>query len=873
MRQFTSILVLAFVLLASCSTTKDRWINRKYHHITGHYNAYFNGYESYADAVNQFEQGEKLNFEELMPFYYWPDEQQSKSMFTAMDRAIEKSAKVIKNHSMVFKGKQKNDYVIKSYLLTAKARFYKYELISALEVTGYMIDQFSSLEIAKDEILEARLLTALTQSRLGNTFAALEQLDEVYSKSLPKEQRLELEKAYAHAYVANKQWDEALEWCTKAVDGATKKADKVRLTYIQAQLLSKTGNRAESALAYQRVVDLHPNNYDIAFSAMMQRAANFDVYAEDIRVIEKELKKMLKDDKNIEYRDQIYYIWANKKLDLEMYPEAEDLLRSSISASVNNPKQKGKSYLALANIEFSFKAYVEAQGFYDSALAVLPPDYPGLDTLSERKQTLTDLVVQLDEISLQDSLQMLYGMSNEQLTQKFEEFIQNEKTRKEEAARQAELAAIRATENAVLNNAGPSAVSGGKWFFYNPAVRAQGMTAFQKTWGDRKLEDHWRTKQKPIDGFGTDIQEQITAQEEEIPMDSTALPTDENSVDYYMARVLKSSEDLAESYVKEAIAATEAGFIYKDGLNDLPEAIKMWGRETGAAAPHAESHAKGLYGQFLAYGEAGQDKEKLATKTTLLDLYPNSPYAALVNGIPQGPEIPQAEQGAYDAAYADFEQLQIQAATAKVQAFEQRFPQSALMPKVALLKAYIVGASGEEEPTKEALKEVVKTYKGTVESTRAEQLLALLSDLKKQEEGGPQSSQGVGDQKVNKIKFQEAENAPYKFIISIPSDNSSIQDLRNSLADFNKEYFKFDNLRIQNIFYNPETQFIVVSGLRTRSKAKVYLDMFNQAGLHMMQYIPAQTSAIFLINNANFGQVYRDKLLKEYVTYFTELNQ
>ncbi|HAK70402.1 MAG TPA: hypothetical protein DCM15_03400, partial [Cryomorphaceae bacterium] len=77
---------------------------------------------------------------------------------------------------------------------------------------------------------------------------------------------------------------------------------------------------------------------------------------------------MLKDDKNITYRDQIFYVWALKELDLEHYPDGEALLRNSIESSVSNPKQKGKSYLRLAGIEFDFRDFYSAQAYYDSAI-------------------------------------------------------------------------------------------------------------------------------------------------------------------------------------------------------------------------------------------------------------------------------------------------------------------------------------------------------------------------------------------------------------------------------------------------------------------------------------------------------------------------
>ena len=55
---------------------------------------------------------------------------------------------------------------------------------------------------------------------------------------------------------------------------------------------------------------------------------------------------------------------------------------------------------------------------------------------------------------------------------------------------------------------------------------------------------------------------------------------------------------------------------------------------------------------------------------------------------------------------------------------------------------------------------------------------------------------------MRKINFDDQPNAPHKVVFALPAENTKINDMRNTLADFNKENFKFDNLRIQNIFYD-----------------------------------------------------------------------
>ena len=864
-RKYISLLLVAMVL-SNCSTTKDRWINRQYHETTAHYNAFFNGEEALKEAVSAFEKSEEYDFEALLPIYYWPHEKQAPQMFAKMDRALEKSAKVIKNHSMVFRGEQKNDYVFKAYLLIARARFYKNEWIQCIEATSYMEDQFRGIEKADDEVFWAQLLAAQTHIRMDNAFQAEQILDEIYTKELPKAMLFEVQKTMAALHIHKRSWERAQHWVESAAELAPNKSQKVRLTYLNAQLYALLKKGYESALAYEAVLKLHPNDYDITFSAQIKRAENFDVYMEDITIIEKDLEKMLRDDKNISYRDQIYYVWALKRLGLEHFTEAEKLLVQSIQSSVENPKQKGKSYLALAGVAFDFRDFVPAQAYYDSALAVLPAGYGGLDTLQHRKSVLDELVFEINSIMLEDSLQAMYGMSEMDLREKFRRFIAEKQKREEEARRRAELAEMRAEQNALLANTGPQAIGGGEWYFFNSQVRTSGLASFKRTWGDRPLEDHWRTKDKPAQGFGGVVD--LANADDGADSTEVALPSNDNSVEYYLSRVLLSQEDYNQSLIREATAKAELGFIYKDGLRDLVAADLAWLDYLEEFESYAQLTPKVLYGLYLLRGEQLDTENQEKTKEKLLKEYPNSPYSALLRGEMKGPVVPREEQEAYEAAFAAFVSGGLKTAQMKLDLFIAQYPKTSLRAKAQMLQAFIYGADEKEDEVVAALKGVVNDYTDSEESTVAAQILALLMD---DNEGRKQDFKGSGDQKVQKIDFPEQPNAPHKFILAIPAENSNINDLRNALADFNKEHFKFDNLRIQNIFYDQATQLVIVSGLRTKEKAKVYLNTFSTLGGPLEQYYPKARSEAFYINNPNFGKVYRDKVLKEYIQHFKKL--
>ncbi len=352
------------------------------------------------------------------------------------------------------------------------------------------------------------------------------------------------------------------------------------------------------------------------------------------------------------------------------------------------------------------------------------------------------------EVQLQDSLQYLYTLGEEELKEKFEDFIERKRKREAEAARLAEIAALNAAQNAILSDAGPTAGRGsGKWYFYNPTVRSSGLSAFKKAWGERELEDHWRQIDKPVDGFNEEGLSQsnsdTTTAEEAAP-----LPIDDNSVEYYLARVLKSDQDLTKSLQREAAALAELGFVYKDGLNDLGAAEETWDRYLLSFSTEP-STAKVYYGKYLLHAQKEDSQEQEEAKNKLLNDFKNSPYAALVRGDAVGPEIPQKEQAAYDEAFEAFVGGKPNESRLLLDDFDAAFPSSVLLSKSALLRAYLFGLEEKQANVVSQLELVIKTFQGTEEAAKAAQILALLQDDKSNEE----NTKGFGDLKVQVVEF------------------------------------------------------------------------------------------------------------------------
>ena len=131
----------------------------------------------------------------------------------------------------------------------------------------------------------------------------------------------------ADLYLRNNKRELAIATLEQTIELKYKKAFKTRLIYILAQLYHKDGNFKASTY-YQQVVERNPE-YEMAFQAKINRALSFS--GGQTKAIKSQLLKMLKDDKNIEYFDQIYYALA----EIEFKDKNEKLAVENLQTSIN----------------------------------------------------------------------------------------------------------------------------------------------------------------------------------------------------------------------------------------------------------------------------------------------------------------------------------------------------------------------------------------------------------------------------------------------------------------------------------------------------------------------------------------------------------
>ena len=182
----------------------------------------------------------------------------------------------------------------------------------------------------------------------------------------------DIEIAYADLLIRKKEYTEAKKTLIGAIDVCKNRKQKTRLMFILAQLYKLTGDAQQAAYYFDKVTK-RASSYEMSFYAQIYSALAYQ--GENSGGIKAKLIKMAKDEKNVDYRDQIYYTLAEIEFKENNKPKAIEYLLLSIQSSTSNADQKGKSFLKLADTYFEEKNYHQAKLYYDSTLTVISTDF------------------------------------------------------------------------------------------------------------------------------------------------------------------------------------------------------------------------------------------------------------------------------------------------------------------------------------------------------------------------------------------------------------------------------------------------------------------------------------------------------------------
>lgn len=859
------VTLLLLVSFGCASRKKNTSQTRMYHSFVAYYNTGFNGKEAYKKGYQEQVKGNKDNYLDFLPWLMVGNEDTRKAGTGSYTTAIEKAQKTIKQHSIkkkpikkagrmtekqkkFFAKKEFNPYLHNAWFLMGKSYFQQGEFLEAASTFSYMLRLYSD---NPKIISEARIRMAQCYTELEWFYEAEDLLIKAKRDTMPYYLEKDFAGAYANFYLKQKRYQEALPYLEKAVKRSGRvSGEKAREYYLLGQVYKETGNNEAAFKAFQKVIRTHPP-YELEFSARIRQTET--VSGKDSKKMIKKLESMAKNVKNENYLDQLYYAIGNIYMAMNDTVKALEEYETGLENSKSTYGKKA-ILLCLSELYWERGEYSKAQPCYSQLVGLLTKEDTKYAEVNLRSKVLENLVVHTDNITLQDSLQHLATLPEEELyviiDSIIEDVIQKEEEEKK-AAEDAELMAQReevlADANIGMGGSNSSVVQSNdnSWYFYNPQVVEQGKTSFQQKWGKRKLEDHWRRRNKTVLA-NDDFEEVDYAATDSLAQDSTVLAegeiADSTVVDslsndpheraYYLQQIPFTEEQMAESNAILSDALFNAGLIYKDELEDkdLAEGALM---RVVNSFPDFEKMEEIYYNLFLMYSRWGFTEQAEECKQWLKDNYPEGKYTLTIcdpNFERNALYGKHLEDSLYTETYALYKEGSFEQVKENNSYSAENYPMGRHRPKFMFLNAMSLLQTGEKDNFLELLKEIVTNYPKDEISELAGLIAQGLQDgrllasgtfgsIWDRRKGGGFSSDSLPDSIAS---FSPERYTPFYFILAYPQDSVSENQLLFEVARYN-----FTNYMVRNF----NLEFVNESGIGML-QIKEFIN-FDEAYLYM----------------------------------------
>tara|TARA_R110002050_G_scaffold87066_2_gene184600 strand:- start:974 stop:3610 length:2637 start_codon:yes stop_codon:yes gene_type:complete len=862
---------MGLFLFNGCSTKKTGWAHRYYHNVLSRYNGYFNSTEIMKEAEFKIDQAMPDDYTKLLPVYKELPQENAELVSSDMDQVIEKCAKVITKNSIRKRGKEHTKWIDDCYFLMGKAYYYKNDSPKAYKVLNQSAKKYKDQESRFD----ARFWLARLAVKDDNNEKALKYLNHLESdKELPDRLRLDISKLYTTIYLLEDNMEMAIPELRTAISHAKKKPERLRLTYLLGQLYKEQGERLESMNIFAQVLKMHPE-YKMEFYTRIQMALAYSTETGGAEGVRKELKKMLRDEKYIEFRDQIYYALAEMSYKESDVPQTIDYLEQSTMVSEGNDNQKALSFLRLGQIYFKQPDYPLAQANYDSCVAYMPTDFPDADNITKLSNNLKDLVTQILIIERQDSLQMVAKMSPDERDDLITDLIQKRIDEEERKKLEEELktdAAKATPDGGGLNS--PSGPGGGgpgfggpgsgsnKWYFYNPTTKESGKAEFTKKWGKRPNEDNWRRSSKE-ESFNDDnalaAQEEFFVNENGDTMKITGDWLDPN---YYLKDLPVSDKQIEASNQKIIEAYYALSIIYKDQMEDTPMSIETLIEMNNRFNPNAHT-MDSYYRLYRMYLDEDDKKASDYYKNKILNEFPDSQYAQVINDpnfLERENEDYKKASGIYQKAYIKYYQRgYYQQSIETCNQLIAKYSHTRILPKAMFLRALSIGhTSGEAELRKELLAIATK-YKDDEYGMKAQEIIAGL-DIKVQDaqaKAAAEEKEKKDAAKAAKMEYKFEPNAKHNFVIIVKASGKKLSEIKSAINDYNRTNYKMEGLKMSSVIYQRGTQMVTVKSFGTAKQAKAYQIAFENNST--LESIIAENPNYFIVSYTNYALFYKPK--------------
>lgn len=842
------LLIYATIIIlfaGGCSTYSSNPLNSSYHNLTAHFNAYFIADERMQEIETSLYENYQWNYNKVLPIYVPVDSNDANSLKTQIEDCIEKASIAIQRHEG---SKWEDD----SYILVGKARYYALEYADAIETFKY-VNKKSEDDDARHEALIELIKTFVDFDELNNAIAVSDYLKK---EKLNKENQKELSMVRAYIYQKRKDYDQMVQNLVKAEDQMTKFSDRARIDFIIGQVYQQLGFESEAYNYYERTLKNNPK-YELAFYTKLNMAQVTQLTSSgDVKKIRKYFRKLLRDTKNIEYKDKIYYEMASFELKQGNLEDAIAHYKSSVRFSIKNQRQKAYSYWRLGQIYYdSLRNFELAQAYYDSTVNTMPSDEENFDKIKQRQEILADFVLQIKTIRENDSLVALSNLPQDSLTALATQLVAEQEKARAAKERKEEKRRANLASNAFDINEGDligTNLGGATWYFYNPSAVAKGSSEFERRWGDIPLEDNWRRSLKSGQLSAEEAEQTIA--EDILSGEDIQAQRMQAAVESMLAAVPQTEEEIGKLLKEVEIAHYNLGNIYNFNLEEKENAIKTF-EAMLVRFPDSEYKAEVLYQLYLLYKP---NNPNLANeKANLLKSnFPETVYAKLIdnpNYREENQAITEKLKKVYANAYRLYRDKNYKSSKELLDSALTSTPENSFEDNLALLVVLNTGQMEGQYKYQYELNNFIKTYPESELIPYAKSLV--------------ESSENYQINLYNsaKAKFITYFDQKHLLVVVYPNKSELSQTLTASIDEYIKQYP--EKLSSGNLILDDRNAMIMINDFADRDRSEAFLKKFDN-DLQLNDTHKGEKIYNFVISEDNFDIFYRTKDLSAYLNFF-----
>ena len=665
-------LIIITFLLPSCKSI----VKQFYEDSTARFNSYFIANENIKKTQEIIYDSYKWNYDEIIPIISPLDSNNITQYSDLTNNAIEKASLLIQRHP-------ESSLIMDSYILIGLSRLYNFEFKNA-EITFKYVN-------TKSQDIKTSTLALIYLMRTYFENNKIQESLEVYNYL----QKLEMNKKNKILFHLNstfifqntENYDEVIKNLNSIEKLVTNKNQQNKILFLIGQIYQKKEFKNEAYSYYRKCLKNNPS-FELEFYTKLNLAKVTELTnSNDIKKIYKYFNKLLRDKKNENYLDKIYFEIGQFEYNQNKIDLAITNYNKSLKSNESSSDQKYLNYKKLAEIYYNdFREYEISKLYYDSTLDNTNRENKEYKKLDERRQILLELVESLKTIKENDSLIHLSLLNKEEINKIVDNYI----NQLEKEAKKKETS----SENFDFNENKEEIIDGNQsnntWYFYNDIVVTRGRDEFKRIWGNRKLTDNWRISRKiklvEIEETDTKNIEKPTSSSSKT---NTINPTNKEN----LLKKIPFEESEKNNLKKQIeISYFKVGKIYVQQLNEI-QLGKNYFDKLLSEFTKSEYIPEVLYLLYLITKEV-EPKNAEVYKEKLLNNFPNNLFSKLVIN-PNYEQDQFAENtfliGEYNTLFKRYENKEYDFVIKKSNSIINNYSKNSLHEKFILLKALANG--------------------------------------------------------------------------------------------------------------------------------------------------------------------------------------